>query len=309
MKDYVVDNDLDVNTMDISTFEEKVLSVLIKREAKKDELNRTNPRTGNKNKSNKYNQNDQMKFGDQINASQYQNYDRGQWRSRCNNYQGDYNRNKSSRYGNKNQFGNGRNDYNKGRNPHGKGGRGGKSKRTRFDGSVYNSNRDNRDNNNRNKNNQRKWKPFKVCKDPSYARFRRGQTSNNDIKHWIRNCDLRALVYEKKCRKCNIYGHHDSSHNWAKKIPHLIDDLKETSRKIWKAKQKSGGKHANSIQDNNNNNDNDKNGSNKSTNKNAQGKRGKQGKANRCTNRKQIITIFNHLLSQYVQENNSLKQS
>ena len=93
MKDYVVDNDLDVNTMDIETFEEKILNVLFKREAKKAELNRTNPR--NKNKSKNYNQNDQMKFGDQINASQYQNYDRSQRESRYNNYQGDYNYNKN----------------------------------------------------------------------------------------------------------------------------------------------------------------------------------------------------------------------
>ena len=61
-----------------------------------------------------------MKLGDQINASQYQNYDRSQRRSRYNNYKGDYNYNKNPRYGNRNQYGNGRNDYNKGRNPRGK---------------------------------------------------------------------------------------------------------------------------------------------------------------------------------------------
>ena len=41
-------------------------------------------------------------------------------------------------------------------------------------------------------------------KDPRYKRFRPGQTSNSNIKRWINNCDLHALVYEKKCRKCNI---------------------------------------------------------------------------------------------------------
>ena len=104
MIDYIVENDLDVNTMDIPTFENTVLCVLIKREAKKHELNQTNPR--NKNNSSKFSQDDQMKFGDQINAIQYQNYDRCQGRSRYNNYQGDYGNDGNSRYGNKSGYGN-----------------------------------------------------------------------------------------------------------------------------------------------------------------------------------------------------------
>ena len=119
--------------MTIQQFEEKVLSEFIDREDCEDELERTNPRV--KFTISKSSRNDQMTMGNQINVSQYDNYDRG---SRYNRRKGDYGGRKPSyggcrgRYNNNDKCG-----YNR---P----GKGGRDSRSRPRGGNYNNDKGSR---------------------------------------------------------------------------------------------------------------------------------------------------------------------
>ena len=254
LKEFVIEKQLKIELYDIKKFEEEILSVLIAREDTARQIARANPRFKTKSK-----RKDQMKLGREINAAQ-QNL-------------------RNDNYGRSKNY-----------NPKGKGlnKRLGDYKRNRFGRRTTRRGRDfttkHYDNDKRNrgkgkgKNNDNKWSPTRLCKNPSYERFRAGQTPVKKIQKWINNWDLQALVYVGKCNKCNQFGHYSSYCNLIKNNKQLRGDLRELSWKLFKIdrnkKSKSGkygkGKrHANSIQITETPK-NDTKSTTKNTNKNAQ---------------------------------------
>ena len=233
LKEFVIEKQLKIELYDIKKFEEEILNVLIAREDTARQIARANPRFKTKSK-----RKDQMKLGREINAAQQNlrndNYGRGKGYNPkgkgLNKRLGDYKRNRF-----------GRRTTRRGRD---------------FTTKHYDDDKRNRGKG-KGKNNDNKWSPTRLCKNPSYERFRAGQTPVKKIQRWINNWDLQALVYVGKCNKCNQFGHYSSYCNLIKNNKQLRGDLRELSWKLFKidrdkksksGKHGKGKRHANSIQ-------------------------------------------------------------